>query len=701
MSSERHWAPFGGDTQPRWWAAWRRRRRRRARWSLQRSRSVVLIAALLLPTAITARETQADLTELSLEQLMDVEVTTVSKKRERLASVADAIYVLSGADIRRSGATSIPEALRLVPGVQVARIDSNKWAIGIRGFASRLARSVLVLIDGRTVYDPLFAGTYWEIQDTLLEDVDRIEVIRGPGGTLWGANAFNGVINIITKQAAATQGALVSAGGGTEERGFVGVRYGGRLGENVHYRMYAKYLNRAAGENNGQPNYDDWRMSRGGFRLDWQPETRDALTVQGDLYASELGNRVTITQFQPPFQRIALAESDASGGNVLGRWTRTLSPTSSLSTQLYYDHTFRRDPSFREQRDTFDVDAQHRFQLPWHQEIVWGLGYRLTSDDTAGLPGIEFVPASRTDNVVTGFVQNEIALFADAVHLTIGTKLEHNDYSGFEVQPNVRLAWMLTPAHTLWGAIGRAVRTPSRVEHDTQITGGPINIDPTDPNRCLGGSLCDYARLVGNHDFGSEELVAYQVGWRAQLFSRLFLDTVAFYHDYHQLLSLEPGAPFLETSPPREHRVFPLVVENNVHGSSYGVTLFAEAFLTDWWRVQASYGYLRINLQPDAGSQDRSQAMVDGSSPRHQAFVFSQLDLPGRVELDGNIRYVDDLPALDIRRYVTFDVRLAYQVHSQVELALVGQNLWDTDHREFPGGSEVERGGYAQVRWRR
>lgn len=663
------------------------------------TRIAVLVSLLIVPV-VAGAETPADLTELSLEQLSNVEVTTVSKKPQRLATVAESIYVLSGADIRRSGATSVPEALRLVPGVQVARIDSNKWSIGVRGFGSRLARAVLVLIDGRTVYNPLFAGTYWEIQDLLLEDIDRIEVIRGPGGTLWGANAFNGVINIITKAAAATQGALVSVGGGSEERGFVGVRYGGRFGDAVRYRLYAKYFNRDAGENNDGPNYDDWQMGRGGFRLDWQPETRDTVTLQGDLYLGELGNSVAVARFQPPFQQTLIKDSDTSGGNILGRWTRTLSATSSLSTQLYYDHTFRRDPNFREERDSVDLDAQHRFRLPWQQEIVWGLGYRFTTDDTGGVEGVELVPSNRSDNLFTGFVQDEIALFSDGVRLTVGTKLEHNDYTGFEIQPNVRLAWAINALHTLWGSIARAVRTPSRVEYDSLITFGPLNINPTDANRCVPESEpCTYGRLLGNRDFGSEELIAYQIGWRAQPLSRLFLDAVTFYHDYNQMLSLEPGAPFPESMPPLPHVVAPLVIENDVHGHSYGVTLFAEAFVTDWWRVQASYGYLRINLKADAGSQDTAHETIDGSSPRHQAFVFSQLDLPYRFELDWNVRYVDDLPALDIRDYVTFDVRVAYHVLPQLELSVVGQNLWDTDHREFNGGTEVQRGAYAQVRW--
>jgi iron complex outermembrane receptor protein len=663
---------------------------------------LVIAAALLACRPAAAGEAPADLTELSLEELMNVEVTTVSRKPERLATVGEAVYVLTGEDIRRSGATSIPEALRLVPGMQVARIDSNKWAIGVRGFASRLARSVLVLIDGRTVYNPLFAGTYWELQDTMLEDIDRIEVIRGPGGTLWGANAFNGVINIITKPAAETQGALVSAGAGNEERGFGGARYGGAIGKNLYYRAYGKYFNRDAGEGHQLGDYDDWWMGRGGFRIDWQPQESDALTLQGDLYDGELGNRVTIPQFNAPFARVLKKDSDVSGGNVLGRWTRAFSATSEASLQMYYDHTFRRDPNFREERNTVDIDAQHRFRLPWRQEIVWGLGYRGTADNTGGVPGVAFVPEDRVDHLHTAFLQDEIILVPDRLRLTAGIKLGHNDYSGFEYQPNLRLSWTPLAQHVLWVSFGRAVRTPSRLEHDAVITGVPINLDPADASQCQPpGAPCAYTRLLGDRRFDSEKLLAYQLGWRAQIASRLLLDTVVFYHDYADLLSLEPGAPFPEASPPPAHQVLPFDIANKVNGEAYGVTVAADVFLAEWWRLQASYTFLKIDLRRDPGSLDPiTVASTEGSSPHHQALGFSQIDLPGGFEFDSIVRYVESLPAQNVRSYVTFDVRLGYQLTPNIELSAVGQNLSDTDHREFGGGTEVQRGAYGQVRWR-
>ncbi len=652
-----------------------------------------VLAALQLPVAA---EDEPQLDEMSLEELSELEVTTVSRKPQSRWTAADAVFVLTGDDIRRSGAKSIPEALRLVPEMQVAQIDSNKWAIGIRGFGSRLARSVLVQIDGRSVYNPLFAGTYWEIQDLVLDDIDRIEVIRGPSGALWGANAFNGVINIITKDSAATQGGLITAGGGSEERGFGDFRYGGSLGDDLRYRVYAKYLERDDGaEPLGVPYQDDWQMLRGGFRVDWRPESVGWLTLQGDLYDAQLGDRVGITTFEPPYRETLVGNADASGGNLLGRWTRALSATSEMSLQAYYDHTFRRDLHFREERDTFDLDGQHRFALPWRQGIVWGLGYRVTSDDTAGVPGVEFVPAAATDHLASAFLQDEIDLIVDRLVLTMGVKLQHNDYSGFEWQPNARLLWTPVVGHAFWGSVARAVRAPSRTEADVRLT-APPELDTDDPSECAGTEGCVFPVITGDEGFDSEELIAYQLGWRTELRSSLFVDTVVFYHDYDDMLTLEPGEMSEVQTPPPPHTEIEYLIGNRGRGESYGVSVTADAFPTSWWHLRASYSYLQVHLSAPDGITDGTGA--DGSSPQNQAFVFSRMNLPWRFQFDSSLRYVDRLPAQGIRAYFTFDVRLAYQVTQQIELAAVGRNLWDSTHREFAGGTEVERGAYAQVR---
>jgi iron complex outermembrane receptor protein len=390
-----------------------------------------LVLALLTHVGWTANSSpphreRPDPTQISLEALRDVEVVTISKRPEKRTEVAAAVYIITQEDIRHAGVTSIPEALRLAPGVQVARIDANKWAVGVRGFASRLSRSLLVLIDDRNVYSPLFAGVYWENQDTLLADIDRIEVIRGSGGTIWGANAVNGVINIITKRAQETQGGLLS---------------GGQIGQDFFYRVYGKAFNRDTGLYRNSSDFDDWRMGQLEFRTDWQVQTSDTLTLQGDLYGGQSGQRTVITTLAPPSATIVEEDADLAGGNLLGRWQHTFSTTSDLTLQIYYDRTHRREPTFREDRDTFDIDVQHRFRLPWQQEIIWGLGYRLTSGDTNTIPSIAFVPARRTNQIFSAFVQDEIALVAERLHFIIGSKFEHNDYSGFEVQPSGKVTW--------------------------------------------------------------------------------------------------------------------------------------------------------------------------------------------------------------------------------------------------------------------
>lgn len=634
-----------------------------------------------------------DPTQISLEELLQIEVISLTKKPESLAEAAAAVYVITPDDIRRSGVTSLPEALRLAPGVQVAHIDANKWAVGVRGFASRLSRSLLVLIDGRSVYSPLFAGVYWEVQDTLLEDVERIEVIRGPGGTIWGANAVNGVINIITKRAQETQGGLLVGGGGSEEQGFGGVRYGGKIGENLFYRVYGKAFNRDAAFHSTVPDFDDWRMGQAGFRLDWDGHHADTVTVQGDFYTGEVGQRAAVTTFTPPFRTTVEADADLAGGNLLGRWQRVFSATSELRVQLYYDRTDRREPTFREARDTFDLDVQHHFRLPWQQEIIWGLGYRVTSGDTAAVPTTVFTPDRRTDQLFSAFVQDEIRILADHLRLTIGAKFEHNDYSGFEIQPGARLVWIPAPRHTVWGAITRAVRTPSRVEHDLRVTG---LLDPT---------TLTFGRAIGSAAFESEKLLAYELGYRLQPVHQLFLDVTAFYNRYTDLLSLERGVPFTEATPPPGHVLVPFFLRNGLHGESYGIELAADWQPFDWWRVSGAYAYLQLNLQRDQGSMDTTTALsTEGSSPHHQVSLRSFMTLPGDLEFDLVWRYVDRLPSQGVASYLTLDARLGWRPLPQLTIAVVGQNLLMDHHAEFGGGSsgttEIERSVYGKVTWR-
>ena len=627
-----------------------------------------------------------NLKQLTLEQLMDVEITSVAKKEQRVGDTAAAIYVITQEEIRRSGVTSIPEALRLAPGVTVSRINSNQWAIGVRGFGTELSRSVLVLIDGRSVYAPLFAGVYWDIQDTMLEDIDRIEVIRGPGGTIWGANAVNGVINIITKSAAETQGLLAVAGGGSEEKGFGGARYGGKIGENFSYRVYAKGFQRDAQFTSHVSDFDSWQKGQGGFRTDWDLNKDNNLTIQGDLYEGNSGLRQLISKFTAPFSKIVTKDADVAGMNLLGRWRRTLSETSDLTLQAYYDRTFHREPRFQEERNTVDFDFQHRFRLTSQQELIWGLGYRYSRGDTDSLPTVIISPRNRGDNLFSAFVQDEVRFFQDAVRLTIGSKFEHNDYSGFEFQPSARVLWKVAEQHSLWASVSRAVRTPTRVDEDIAVSSAPF---PTMPL---------FTRILGNEDFKPEKVIAYELGYRVQPTERFFVDLAAFYNRYDDLLSADLGTPFVE---PPGLIIIPFQFNNRFKAAAYGGELAADWRWLDWWRWRFSYSRLHINLTKKRGNTDLfTEQTTEGSSPQNQVAVTAFIDLPGNFQFDGSFRYVDSLPAQSVGRYFNLDLRLGWHATKNLELSLVGQNLLYGHHAEWSGGTQIQRGIYAKAEWR-
>src|SRR5882672_4073362 len=454
------------------------------------------------------------LKQLSLEELFDLEVTSVSKKPEPVSKTAAAIHVVTTDDIRQMGALSISEALRYVPGVEVARVDSRSYAITARGFNGTTANKLLVLMDGRSVYTPLYSGVFWDVQDAFMEDIEQIEVIRGPGATVWGANAVNGVINVISKSAANTQGFLVTGGAGDVERGFGGARYGGALGSRAFFRVYAKAFDRGPSKlPNGQDAGDASRMHQGGFRADWTPSPAAGITVQGDLYGSDIDRRGS-------------DPTDLSGGNALARWTRAFTDHSNLQLQGYYDRTERAIPStFSERLDTYDLTLNHRFAPAARHDVVWGLGFRLLDDDVQNSAALAFLPPGVTHRLYTGFVQDEIALEADRLYLTLGSKVEHNSYTGFEYQPSVRLAWMPKPDQTLWGAASRAVRAPSRIDRDFFFPGQPPYF------------------LVGDSTFDSEVLYAYELGWKSRPLSDLTTSISTFYNVYDKLRSLEAGPP--------------------------------------------------------------------------------------------------------------------------------------------------------------
>ncbi|HEX4602217.1 MAG TPA: TonB-dependent receptor, partial [Gemmatimonadales bacterium] len=452
----------------------------------------------------------AALKQLSVEQLMNVEVMSVSKRAERLSRAASAIQVITQEMIRRSGASSLPEALRLATNLQVAQIDARQWAISARGFTSTAANKLLVLIDGRTVYTPLYSGVFWDVQEVPLSDIDRIEVISGPGATLWGSNAVNGVINVLTKHARDTQGLSLVGGGGSALRGFGTARYGGTLGSGAHYRIYGTWFTREPSllPPTGPDADDRWHMGQGGFRLDWDASAANQVTLQGDLYDGRSA--------QPQFNNIAL-----SGGNVIAQWSHTVSPTSTVAAQLYYDRTHRNVPgTFGEDLDSYDVDVQHHTRLGARHDVVWGLDYRLINDRVTNSAALAFVPPHVARQWFTGFLQDEITLVPERLQLALGTKLEHNDYTGFEVQPSGRVTWTLTPSTTLWAAVSRALRTPSRIDRELFAPSQPPYI------------------LEGGPNFHSEQELAYELGYRHQA-RALALAVATFYSHYTGLRSLE------------------------------------------------------------------------------------------------------------------------------------------------------------------
>ena len=634
----------------------------------------------LLLTGAYAEDQVSEYKKLSLSELMDLEVTSVSRRPEKLADSASSIQVVTGDDIRRSGATSIPEALRLADNLDVAQKTSQGWAISARGFNTDLSNKLLVLMDGRTVYSPLFSGVFWDAQDYVLEDIDRIEVISGPGGSLWGANAVNGVINITTKSAKDTQGLYTEVITGTAIEDLTSVRYGGVLAPDVYYRVYAKYFDRDAGVlTDGSSASNDWSMWHTGFRVDAESVPQTTLTLQGDVY----GNDENLPGGQ---------DNKLGGGNLLGRWSHTLENDSDMSLQLYYDRTHLSQPvpasifspiagRLTDGLDTYDLDFQHHLFLGERNQVVWGLGYRFTHDVTGNAPGLGLQPSELNQNLYSGFVQDEIKL-GGGVSLTLGTKVEHNDYTGVEVEPSTRLQWNFTPTQMIWGAVSRAVRMPSRIDHDLRrpSTGFPF--------------------FAGNSDFESETVIAYELGYRAQLGPKVIVSVSAFYNRYDDLRSLgiTPAT------------VVPLVLQNNLEGETHGVELTTTYEVTKSWRLHGGYTLLLENLHVKPGQIDLNNSLNETADPQNQFSLRSSMDLPHQVEFDTALRWVDTLhennagTIAKVPAYYELDVRLAWHATERLELSLVGQNLIHNRHLEYgipgPNSEEIERSVYAKVVWR-
>jgi len=648
----------------------------------------------------TADALPDDLLDLSIEELMDINISLVSRKAEPLRSAPAAVYVVTGDDLRRTGVTTIPDALRMVPGLQVAQVDANKWAISSRGFNGRFANKLLVQIDGRTVYTPLYSGVFWDVQELMLEDVDRIEVVRGPGAALWGANAVNGIINIVTKKTHDTQGGVLVVSGGMEERITACARYGGKIGRNTHYRVYAKGFDRDDfADASGGDAHDKWDGGLIGFRADSDLLDGESLTVQGHGYVVDYDEVLIAPVLTPPYSETVRSSNRASGHHLLAGWTREHDDGNKTTVRGYWDHAVRDSSVLDFTQDVLDIDLQHAFPLGTRQSVTWGLGYRYLRDDIDGTFTVSLEPGKRRDDVFSAFLQDQIAVIGDDVDFTLGTKVEHNDYTGFEVQPSARARWRAGERATVWGAVSRAVRTPSRVEHD-----GSISRQVLSPGTS-GTGLSTAISLFGNDDYDTEELLAYEIGYRFAA-KAVSIDVATFYDDYDDLRTLEAGQAYVDTASGLPYLVLPFGTANKMSGHTYGLETAVSWRPFDWWLIKGSHTWLRMFLDMDGDSTDTISESDEDGNPTHQFSLQSSMNPTSGVELDTVFRYVDDVPSLNVDSYVELDVRIGWQCTESLELSLVGRNLLDGHHPEYASEiveyvpSEVERSVYAKATWR-
>jgi iron complex outermembrane recepter protein len=634
-----------------------------------------------------------DLSTVSLEDLMNIQVTSVSKKEQKLSKTGAAIFVITQDDIRRSGATNIPDLLRLAPGVDVAQVDANRWAISIRGFSDQHANKVLVLIDGRSVYSPSFSGVFWDMVDVPLEDIERIEVIRGPGGTVWGANAVNGVINIITKSAQATQGGLVSAGTGSQDRADALVQYGGQAGPDGDYRVFGKYFNTASSAfPDGRQAADGWSGGHFGFRSDWNLSQRDSLTVQGDLlYSDESQTITTLFSNALPLAKTLTNPLEATAANILGRWNHTRANGSQMSLQVYDDYSRHVDTGFADTQNTVDVDFEHHLAIGSRNDVVWGLGARIINSEYGAGYDFTIIPNSRLDSLYSAFLQDQLKL-TDSLSLTIGSKFEHNAFTGFEYEPSVQLVWTPTEKQTVWFSASRAIREPSPIDVGLQDDAAIVPL----------GSSFAVVTVLGNPNIKAEELRDLELGYRALINKRVSLDATAFTGFYRNLESLAALTPYFASQQAVPYLVLPELFVNGGRASTYGAEFFAKWSVTDRFRISPGYSYFHMNVDGDSATL----ATPTGVSPNHQFQVRSLLDLPHHLEWDNTVGYVSKLADGNVPAYTRVDSRIGWRVGEFVEISVVGQNLLTPRHEEFSDTTYpldhtlVERSVFGKVTWR-
>jgi iron complex outermembrane receptor protein len=650
----------------------------------------------LLILGLLAQNPQpAGLAGMSVEDLMNVQVTSVSKKDQNMSKIGAAVSVITQEDIRRSGATNIPDLLRMVPGVHVAQMDANTWAISIRGFTDRYGDKVLVLIDGRSVYTPTSSGVNWDQQDVVLEDIDRIEVIRGPGGTVWGANAVNGVINIITRSAKETRGGLVSAGGGSQAAAHGVLQYGGDAGAKGAYRVFGDYSNLGNSPSEGLT--DGWHKMHVGFRSDWDLSTRDTMTVQGDLFrAHETQTIDTLFLAELPREGTIDDRIEVSSGNILERWNHAFANGTSFSLQGYYDRDNRLDAGLKEVRNTFDLDFQYHFSAGSRHDLVWGLGYRATGDSTT--PGFSksYVPSGRVDNLFSTFLQDEITL-TNRLSLSAGTKFEHNAYTGFEFEPSAQLVLAVAKKQSLWVSAARAIRQPAQADVAIQHA---VAVSPLD-----GGGFA-VSTIIGTPGRSAERLHDFEAGYRAQMGKRVSLDVAGFLSYYYGLQTAEPGDPYYTVAAPI-YLVIPTYSEAKAHARNYGAEVSVAWNAARSWKISGGYSFIQMRVTADASSQDTGAATSIYDTPKHQFQVHSLVNVTRHLDWDSALYYVgalgdgDDGPTA---RYTRVDTRLGWHFGESGEFSVVGQNLLTPKHAEFHDDEMfhtlVARSIFAKITWR-
>jgi len=604
---------------------------------------------------------------MSITDLENIEVSSVTKTSESLSNAPASIYVISHDRIVRSGAATLPEVLRLAPNLQVNQISASHYVITARGFSGNTAdqnfsNKLLVLIDGRSVYTPLYSGVYWDMQDVLIQDIERIEVISGPGATLWGANAVNGVINIITRKASQTQGGLLSIAAGNLEHS-AALRYGGRISDELTYRAYVMdYLGGNTETATGARAIDHWSKAQGGFRTDWTPSAADTFTFQGDAYGGSDA-------------QAGYPNEDIDGRNLLARWSHAGGDGSSLQVQAYYDHTGRGTPGNGNYGlDTYDLDIQHSFNPAPSHQITWGGSVRLSQYRINGTPTFLFSPASRNLNLSDIFVQDSITM-TDTVDAIFGLKIEGDPYSGVAALPSVRLSWKASEDTLLWAAVSRAIRSPTPFDTDVVEKIGSI------------------VYLTGNTDFQSETLTAFELGLRMQPTEQMSFSVSAFYNDYDNLRSIEfnQGASFL-----------PFHWDNLLKGYTYGLEAWSDYQLLPWWRLTASFIELNEHFNFKPGSSQLLGVAQIGDDPEQRASLKSSINLGPDVSLDADIRYVGTLPNPHVPDYVELNTRIGWNVSDTVQLSLSGFNLLHARHLEFPASeaNAVPRSFSVNLQWR-